>query len=49
MPNTGSTCALVLFQGDIDGFSWSVSVQGKAQSEAEWPGPLQGLQRRHGR
>ena len=34
---------LVLRQGWIDGFSWSVSAHGKARLVANGPGPLRGV------
>ncbi|HHH47516.1 MAG TPA: tRNA dihydrouridine synthase DusB [Gammaproteobacteria bacterium] len=40
---------VVLRQGDKSGFSWSVSVQGKALLAANGRFPLQEEQRRHGR
>jgi len=39
----------VPFQGNIDGFSWSVGVQGKAPLAAEGLFPSQERQRGHGR
>ena len=39
----------VLFQCDITGFSWSVSVQGKARLAANGHSPLQEVERSHGR
>ena len=45
----GIRVILVLFQGDKLGFSWSVSVQGKALLAANGRRPLQEEQRRHGR
>ena len=40
---------LVLLQGDIVGFSWFVSVQGKARLAANGRSPLQEAQHGHGR
>ena len=39
---------LVLYQGDNLGFSWSVSVHGKAHLAANGRSPLQEAERRHG-
>ncbi len=44
-----ATALLVLFQGNKSGFSWSVSVQGKALLAANGRRPLQEEQRGHGR
>ncbi|MBN4079104.1 hypothetical protein JYT26_00530 [Beggiatoa alba] len=40
---------LVLFQCDIAGFSWSVSVQGKARLAANGHSPSQEAERSHER
>jgi len=39
----------VLYQGDKLGFSWPVSVQGKARLEANGHSPLRKAERSHGR